>query len=259
MPANSAAQREHDQLFPNHMSTFAQTDPGFVAYFDDFAFDETLRDVAITRPDRLLVQLGATIAVGAQTEFRVLLGAALDNDLTPVEVKEVVYQAVAYVGVARTIDFLTITNDVLLEHGVELPLPDQSTTSPGTRMEQGRDLQGQIVGADRVDSMYDNAPADTVHFQRFLSGNCFGDTVARDGLSLRTRELLTFAMLVALGGADPQVRGHVANNLTVGNTRKNLIDVLTVLVPFIGYPRTLNGLTAVNDAAPADTTKEPTA
>ncbi len=259
MPANSAAQREHDQLFPNRTSTFAQTDPGFVAYFDDFAFDETLRDVSITRPDRLLVQLGATIAVGAQTEFRVLLGAALDNDVTPVEVKEVVYQAVAYVGVARTIDFLTITNDVLLERGVALPLPEQSTTSPATRMEHGRDVQGQIVGADRVDSMYDNAPADTVHFQRFLSGNCFGDTVARDGLSLRTRELLTFAMLVALGGADAQVRGHVAGNLTVGNTRKDLLDVLTVLVPFIGYPRTLNGLAVVNDAAPADPTKEPTA
>ncbi|MFS2030541.1 MULTISPECIES: carboxymuconolactone decarboxylase family protein [unclassified Curtobacterium] len=250
MPANPAAQREHDQLFPHHASTFAQTDPEFVAYFDDFVFDETLRDVSISRQDRLLVQLGATIAVGALTEFRVLLGAALDNDVTPVEVKEVVYQAVAYVGVARTIDFLTATNDTLTARGVDLPLPDQSTTNPDTRMAHGRDVQGQIVGADRVDSMYDAASADTVHFQQFLSGNCFGDTVARGGLDLRTRELLTFAMLVALGGVDQQARGHVAGNLNVGNTRQDLIDVLTVLVPFIGYPRTLNGLAAVNDAAP---------
>lgn len=259
MPTNPAAQREYDQLFPNDTSTFAQTDPGFVAYFNDFAFDEILRDVAISRHDRLLVQLGAVVAVGALTEFQVLLGAALDNDVTPVEVKEIVYQAVAYVGVARTIDFLTATNDTLIARGVELPLPDQSTTDPSTRLKHGRDVQGQIVGADRVDGMYDSAPADTVHFQRFLSGNCFGDTVARGGLDLRTRELLTFAMLVALGGADAQVRGHVAGNLNVGNTREDLIDVLTVLVPFIGYPRTLNGLAVVNDSAPADTTKEPTA
>ncbi|AOX65127.1 carboxymuconolactone decarboxylase [Curtobacterium sp. BH-2-1-1] len=251
MPANPAAQREHAQLFPDHTSALAETDPGFAASFADFALDETLRDVAITRHDRLLVQLGATIAVGAHTEFAVLLEAALANEVTPVEAKEVVYQAVAYVGFARTVDFLTITDDALVARGVALPLPDQRTTDPETRLARGREVQGRIVGADRVDRMYDAASPDTVHFQRFLSGNCFGDTVARGGLGLRTRELVTFAMLVALGGADAQVRGHVAGNLAVGNHRRDLLDVLTVLVPFIGYPRTLNGLAVVDDAAPA--------
>ena len=67
------------------------------------------------------------------------------------------------------------------------------------------------------------------------------------GKAVQVRELLTFAMLVALGGADAQVRGHVNGNLRVGNTRARLLAVLTVLVPFIGYPRTLNGLAALND------------
>ncbi len=57
-------------------------------------------------------------------------------------------------------------------------------------------------------------------------------------------------MLVALGGADAQVRGHVAGNLNVGNDRGTLLAVLTQLLPFIGYPRTLNGLAAVNEVAP---------
>ncbi|MCW2528099.1 MAG: carboxymuconolactone decarboxylase [Pseudonocardiales bacterium] len=90
-------------------------------------------------------------------------------------------------------------------------------------------------------------PADEVHFQRYLAANCFGDTVGRGGIELDVRELLTFSMLVALGGADAQARGHVNGNLKVGNTRERLLAVLTVLVPFIGYPRTLNGLAAVND------------
>jgi alkylhydroperoxidase/carboxymuconolactone decarboxylase family protein YurZ len=46
-------------------------------------------------------------------------------------------------------------------------------------------------------------------------------------------------MLVALGGCEPQVRGHVSANLNVGNDRARLIDVITQLLPFIGYPRTL--------------------
>ena len=54
-------------------------------------------------------------------------------------------------------------------------------------------------------------------------------------------------MLVALGGCDQQVKGHVAANLHVGNDRAKLIDVLTQLLPFIGYPRTLNGLWAIDE------------
>ena len=52
-----------------------------------------------------------------------------------------------------------------------------------------------------------------------------------------TRELLTFAMLVALGDADGQVKGHVAANLNVGNDRARLLDVFTQLIPFLGYRR----------------------
>ena len=43
----------------------------------------------------------------------------------------------------------------------------------------------------------------------------------------------------------------MAANLNVGNDRQLLISVLTVLVPFIGYPRTLNALAAINEVAPA--------
>ena len=58
-------------------------------------------------------------------------------------------------------------------------------------------------------------------------------------------------MLAALGGADRQVRAHVAANLHVADTRADLLGVITALLPFIGYPRTLNALAAVNDQAPA--------
>jgi 4-carboxymuconolactone decarboxylase len=114
-------------------------------------------------------------------------------------------------------------------------------------------VQERIVDAGRVAMMHADAAPDCKQFQRYLTGNCFGDTVARGGLDLPTRELLTFAMLTALGGADPQVRDHVTGNLNVGNTRGRLLAVLTVLVPFIGYPRTLNALAAVNDITPFTT------
>jgi alkylhydroperoxidase/carboxymuconolactone decarboxylase family protein YurZ len=36
------------------------------------------------------------------------------------------------------------------------------------------------------------------------------------------------------------IKGYVAANLSVGNNRARLLDVLTQLLPFIGYPRTLH-------------------
>jgi 4-carboxymuconolactone decarboxylase len=251
MASSESAQRNHDELFPGHVSALKVTDPELVEVFDNFAFDETLQHSALDARTRLMVQLAALIGAQALSEYRVMLGAALTAGVTPVEVKEIVYQAVPYAGLGKALDFLHATNDVLTERGVPLPLDGQSATTPGTRAELGRAVQERIVGADRVAAMYAAAPADELHFQRFLSANCFGDHLTRGGLGVPVRELLTFALLAALGGCDPQVKAHVAANLNVGNDRAALLGVITVLLPFIGYPRTLNALAAVNEIVPA--------
>ena len=105
--------------------------------------------------------------------------------------------------------------------------------------------------------MYANAPADLAHIQRYLSGNCFGDHLTRTGLDLATRELITFSFLISLGGCDPQVKGHVRGNLNVGNDRARLIEVVTQLLPFIGYPRSLNAINAINEVIPPRTPPPP--
>jgi 4-carboxymuconolactone decarboxylase len=255
MAITAAAKANHDQLFGDRVSTLAQTDPELIEYFDNFAFDEVHADAArldetLDRPTIVMVQLAAVLAAGGLAEFRVLAAAALAHGgVSPVELKEIVYQSVAYVGMARAYDYLRAANDILTDAGVELPLPGQSASAPQTRLEHGKAVQGRIVGDDAVTARLTGTPADEVHFQRYLAANCFGDTVGRGGIGLEVRELITFSMLVALGGADAQVRGHVNGNLKVGNSRERLLAVLTVLVPYIGYPRTLNGLAAVNDIA----------
>jgi 4-carboxymuconolactone decarboxylase len=247
MAANERARRTHDELFPGHVSTLAVTDPDLIETFDNFAFDEVLRHSSLDVRTRLMVQLAAMIACQALREYRVMLGAALTVGVSPVEIKETVYQAVPYVGLGKVFDFIHATNEVLTERGIALPLPGQSTTTPETRMPKGLEVQKQIVGDERVAQLYAAAPADEQHIQRFLSDNCFGDYLTRGGIDVPTRELLTLSMLAALGGCDVQVKAHVAANVRVGNDRARLIDVLTQLLPFIGYPRTLNGLRAVDE------------
>ena len=257
MAPNERARKSHDELFPGHVSTLAVTDPELIEIFDNFTFDEVLRHGNLDTRTRLMVQLASMIASQAFREYRVMLGAALTVGVTPVEVKEIVYQAVPYVGMAKVFDFIHATNDLLTERGVALPLPNQSTTTPETRTEMGLAVQKQIVGGEVVDKLYASAPADQKHIQHYLSANCFGDHLTRTGIDVSTRELLTFSMLVSLGGCEAQVKGHVAANVHVGNDRARLIDVLTQLLPFIGYPRTLNGLRAIDEVAPAYETKKP--
>jgi len=247
MAPNEHAQKNHDEFFPGHVSTLAMTDPELIEVFDNFAFDEVLRHGSLDIRTRLMVQLASIIASQALREYRAILGAALTVGITPVQVKEIVYQAVPYVGIAKVFDFIHATNDVLTERGIELPLPGQSTTTPENRAEMGIAVQKQIFGSDVVEKLYNSSPADQMHIQRFLSANCFGDHYTRTGIDVPTRELLTLSMLVSLGGCEAQVKGHVAANLNVGNDRARLIDVLTQLLPFIGYPRTLNALRVVDE------------
>ena len=96
-----------------------------------------------------------------------MLGAALTVGVTPVEVKEIVYQAVPYVGMAKVFDFIHATNDVLAERGIELPLDGQSTTTPETRAEKGLAVEKEIIGAEVVEQLYASAPDDELHIQRF--------------------------------------------------------------------------------------------
>jgi 4-carboxymuconolactone decarboxylase len=248
MAINETAQKNHDQLFPNHVSTVAVTDPELIEIFDNFAFDEVLHESKLPIKTRLILQLAAIIAAQAVREYKAMMNAALNVGVTPVEVKEVLYQAVPYLGIARTYDFIQATNDVLTERGVVLPLPGQSTTTPETRMAKGLAVEKQIIGEEIVDNLYTSSPQDQLHIQKFLSAHCFGDHYTRTGLDIPTRELVTLSFLVTLGGCDPQVKGHVMANLHVGNDRALLIDVVTQLLPFIGYPRTLNALRAISEA-----------
>ena len=248
MAIGSEAQKNHSELFPGKVSSHWGTDPELIEYFDNFAFDEVIAYAPLDVSTRLMVQLAALLACQATGEYRIMLGAALNVGVTPVQVKEIVYQAVPFVGMARVYDLLNVTNEVLVERGVTLPLEPQSTTTSHNREERGLAVQKEAGGDDVIDQLYANAAEDERHFQRLLSANCFGDHFTRTGLELKMRELLTFAMLVSMGGCDPQALAHAAASLRVGNDRATLIAVITQLLPFIGYPRALNALRVINEA-----------
>ena len=227
------------------MQSPAQTDPEFVAAFEDFINLDVKPHGSLPSKTRWLVIMAAHIATQSPNEYKIILRESLKDGVSPIKAKEVIYQAVPYLGMAKVYDFLGASNEVFSELGIELPLPSQANTNRQTRLNKGLAAQKAIFG-ESIDTMRAQAPQELKHIQDYLSANCFGDYYTRDGLELKERELLTFALLASLGGADSQLRSHVQGNLNIGNDKSVLLDTITQLLPYIGYPRSLNAIAAVN-------------
>ena len=247
---SAEASRVRSQWYPADGDRLEETDPELAAVFGNFAFGETQQYGDLDARSRVLVTMASAVAQNTPAMLRRLLDAAVAVGLTPAEIKEVLYHAVPYVGMARVRDLLPLVNEFLAARGVALPLEPQAAVTPETRMEKGLALQKSMFGDANIDAMYKNAPANQIHIQRYLSANCFGDYQTRPVFDEKTCELLTFSILVSLGGCEPQVKGHIAGNVNVGNGKETLLAVVTQLLPYIGYPRTLNAISCLNEVLP---------
>ena len=232
----------------NYLRSLETTDPDFSELFSRFAGDEVIHEPGKTLDEctRYMAVLAAVLGCQGRELFREILPQALDAGVTPVEVKEIVYQATAYLGIGRSYPFLNITNEVLEAHGVNLPLPGQATTTPEDRVQKGEDKQVELFG-ESYRGAASRGPEESRHINRWLAGNCFGDYYTRKGLDNRQREMITFCFIAAQGGCEPQLAGHTAGNLGVGNDKQFLINVISQCMPYIGYPRTLNALRVINE------------
>ena len=114
-----------------------KTDGEFMERFKRFAFDEVVNEPGqgLDPQERWLAILAALMGCGGVDAFTELLPRALDDGLSPVMVKEAVYQATDYLGYGRMLPFLMAANQILEERGVALPLPSQATTYTRTGLD----------------------------------------------------------------------------------------------------------------------------
>lgn len=235
-----------NELFDN-FGRIEKNDPEFHEIFKNFAYGEVFEYSTLTQKESILVILSCLIACQSPKAFKKILTSALDMDITPEEVKELLYQSVPYVGFGRAHNFFGVVIKVFEKKGIEMPLKNRSNTNPENRHDKGREIQERYFGAENIEMMRNSTPDGQKHFNRFLEGFCFGDFYTRDGLNDQQRELITFTFIATLGGCENQLRGHTQGNLSVGNDKEKLISAITVMMPYIGFPRTLNALAIVNE------------
>ena len=217
------AKNYHEKMFPGYVSDFLRTDPEFIEAFDNFAFDEVVNQDDLDDKTRFISILAVLLGCQGIDEFKGMLKAAYNFGVTPVEMKEIVYQAVAYLGIGRVFPFLKAVNSFIEETlGLKLPL----------------EKRGYATSGDPK----------TMHIRKWLTDNCFGDYYTRGGLDYKQREMITFCFLYAQGGCKPQAIAHAKANIRLGNDEAFLIKVVSQNVPFVGYPRSLNAIDCIEKA-----------
>jgi 4-carboxymuconolactone decarboxylase len=74
-----------------------------------------------------------------------------------------------------------------------------------------------------------------------------GGTWEDDVLSLRDRSLVVVASLIAQGGVEARLRGHVRWALAHDITPEQLEALVTLLAVYVGYPRASVGMEIVRE------------
>ncbi|WP_157142932.1 carboxymuconolactone decarboxylase family protein [Brachyspira pilosicoli] len=240
------AKTKYNELLKRDASITKTNDADLESIFNNFLYGEVYNHGTLESKLRELVTLVSLTASQGTDMIKPHVETALNVGVSPIEIKEALYQCSPYVGFPRVFAALEKANEVFKEKNISLPIESQSTVTESTRFDKGLETQVSIFG-DAILTAHSNAAPNQKHIQNFLSANCFGDFYTRKGLDLKTRELLTFIMIISLGGAEPQAIAHANANIKMGNSKDMMLEAVTQCLPYIGYPRTLNAITIINN------------
>ncbi|WP_179946393.1 MULTISPECIES: carboxymuconolactone decarboxylase family protein [unclassified Listeria] len=79
---------------------------------------------------------------------------------------------------------------------------------------------------------------------RYIVEFAFGEIYARETLTLQEREIITITSLLTQGDTHDQLHVHINAALNVGITPEKIIEVFIQCIPYVGFPKVLNAVTA---------------
>jgi 4-carboxymuconolactone decarboxylase len=118
-------------------------------------------------------------------------------------------------------------------HDASLILQELHTMD--SQFDKGLATRKQVMGEDFVARAFGGATDFTAPIQQYITRNAWGDVWQRPGLDLKTRSLITVAMLIALG-KQHELKGHVRGALNNGATPEELQEVLLHASIYCGLP-----------------------
>ena len=240
------ATQKYEELFAGKR-TLSPTDPELMNILQDFIFGEVFYIGNLDDKTRELITVVSLATMQTLPQLKAHINAALNVGNKPIEVREAIYQCAPFIGFPKTLNAVSVFNEVMSERGIKLPLDDMATITEGNRYAKGAEIQKSIYG-DEVKQAMQSLPKeykDTV--PDILTTFCFGDFYTRGGLDIKQRELLSLVSLVALG-AEKQLEAHIVGNLRVGNDKELLLAAMVQTIPYVGLPQALTAINMIKEA-----------
>ena len=240
-------QTKYKELFGQPI-TADKTDPELMTILQRFIFGEVFYVGTLDDRTRELITLTALTTNQTLPQLTPHTNAALNVGVTPIQIREVVYQCAPFVGFPKVLNALEVINKVFESRGIKLPLDAGATVQEGQRFERGKEQQVPLYGEGMKQNLKTLPGEFAEVIPRLLTESCFGDFYTREGLDLKTRELMIFCALATLGGTERQMASHAVGNLKAGNSKETLLAAMVQLYPYVGFPRISNAINILKDA-----------
>ena len=242
------AKQKYEELFKQVQSVSNSDDPELMTILQRFIFGEVFYTGNLNDTTRELITITTLATNQLLPQLKAHTNAALNIGVKPIEIREVVYQLSPFIGFPGVLNAMDTINSVFKSRGIKLPLENKGTVEENKRFEKGREKQYPLYGDRMRENMKDLPGGLGEAIPTLLTELCFGDFYTREGLDLKTRELMIFCALATLGGTERQMASHAAGNLKAGNSKETLISAMIQCYPYIGFPRVSNAINIIKEA-----------
>src|SRR4051794_14102438 len=140
------SKEKYKQLFGNGIPAAYATDPDFQNILSRFIFGEVFYQGNLDDKQRELITLVVLATNQTLPQLKAHIGAAINVGLTPVEIKEAIYQCAPYIGFPKTLNAINEANEVFKAKEITLPIESQKTVDEDSRFEKGLATQVEIFG-----------------------------------------------------------------------------------------------------------------
>lgn len=245
-----------EALFNTKWNPNVGDDPEMMSVLQKYIFGEVFTIGKLDNKTREMLTVTTLTAQQTLPQLKAHINALLNTGATPNEVREVIYQCAPFIGFPKTLNAISVMNEVFVERKIPLPLENASTTNENNRYKEGLKIQKPLYG-DEIKNSLEGLPnnvGDKV--ARLLSEVCFGDFYTRKGLDLKTRELLVLAILIT-DGSENTLKSHIRGNLKAGNTKEDIVSAIIQCMPYVGFSKTFKALYIFKDAIGENIMQQP--
>ena len=239
--------KNYNALFGGEALSTSGNDPEMLAILQKYIFGEVFTVGELDNKTREMITVTSLAVQQTLPQLKAHINAALNVGVTPVELREAIYQCAPFIGFPKTLNALEVLNQVFKERNIKTPLESTATVKEEERFEKGSAIQDPLYG-DEIKKSLEGLPDDTgAEVARFLTEVCFGDFYTREGLDLKTRELLVISILVTTGNSET-LKSHIKGNLKAGNSKETITAAIIQCLPYVGFPNTIKALKTLKEA-----------